>query len=138
MVTRHRWLWIFVAGMVLASLFLGAAAPALAAEKSIVWDRFDVDIAVNSDGTFDVSEHQGIRFVDGTFTFGYRSIDKRNLAEITDWTVTDASGNVYQQTYGAGEPYTFTVDEQGNAYVIKWYFPETSTPRNLYPRLPCP
>jgi hypothetical protein len=55
-----------LAGLLLAGLFAASALTTLAAEKSIVWDRFDSDITVNTDGTFDVAEHQAIRFVDGS------------------------------------------------------------------------
>ena len=89
---RRRWIWTLLAGMLLAGLVLLSALPTLAAEKSIVWDRFDVDITVNDDGTFDVAEHQSIRFIDGTFTFGYRSLDKQNFGYVSDWAITDESG----------------------------------------------
>lgn len=125
---RQRWIWTLLAGALLAGILLVSALPAIAAEKSIVWDRFDVDIKVNRDGTFDVAEHQAIRFVEGSFTFGYRNIKKDNLGAITDWAMTDASGNTYTQTNGGNEPYTFTVDDQGDQYVIRWYFPSTNQP----------
>ena len=38
-----------------------------AQEKSLVWERFDVDIVIRPDGSFDVNEHQTIRFTRGTF-----------------------------------------------------------------------
>ncbi len=125
---RRRWMWTLLAGMLIAGLFVASALPTLAAEKSIVWDRFDSDITVNTDGTFDVAEHQAIRFVDGTFSFGYRNIPKQNLSYISDWTITDASGNTYTQAGWGEDPYTFSVDDQGDQYVIKWYFPTTDQP----------
>ena len=125
---RRRWIWTLLAGVLLAGLVISSALPTLAAEKSIVWDRFDVDLTVNTDGTFDVAEHQSIRFIDGEFRFGYRNIDKQNIGYISDWVITDASGNSYAQANWGEEPYTFTVDDQGDQYVIRWYFPSTSEP----------
>ena len=101
MQTQRRWLWSLLAALFLASLWAVQFSSVRAAEKSIVWDRFDVDIAVNPDGTFDVAEHQAIRFVDGTFTFGYRNIPKRNFSQLTNWAVTDAGGNTYTRQTAA-------------------------------------
>ena len=126
--TRQRWMWTLLTGLLLAGLLLGTALPALAAEKSIVWDRFDVDITVNKDGSFDVAEHQAIRFVDGTFTFGYRNITKEHASSLTNWAVTDDSGNTYTEASGGKDPYTFVVTDQGDEYVVRWYFPETDQP----------
>ena len=45
---------LFYRVVLLLTLFslclLSATQPALAQEKSLVWDRFDVDITVNKDG----------------------------------------------------------------------------------------
>ena len=132
--TQRRWILLVLAGAILAGLFVVQTPAALAAEKSIVWPRFDVDITVNRDGTFDVVEHQSIRFVQGDFTFGYRNIPKQNLSEITDWSMTDESGNTYRQAPGGSEPYTFVVQDQGSQYAIRWYFPRTNQPEtyNLF------
>ena len=126
--TQHRWIWLILVGAFIAGLWIVQGSPAQAAEKSLVWDRFDVDIIVNADGAFDVAEHQAIRFLDGEFTFGYRSIPKQNFSALTDWSVTDASGHVYTEAYGGQEPYTFVVDDQGDEYVVHWYFPRTDQP----------
>ena len=136
--TQYRWMWLLMAALLFGSLTIAAGAPALAAEKSLVWERFDVDIQVNADGTFDVDEHQAIRFIDGTFTFGYRDIPKQNFAYISDWAVTDAAGNTYMQTFSQGVPFTFVVDDQGGNYVIRWYFPPTSEPPVSYTHLTLP
>ncbi|MCB0115601.1 MAG: DUF2207 domain-containing protein, partial [Caldilineaceae bacterium] len=103
-----------------------------AQEKSLVWDRFDVDIFVNEDGTFDVAEHQRIRFTDGEFTFGYRDIPIRYFSYIDNWAVTDSSGNRYDLVNGGSSPYTFTVDDNGGDYVIRWYFPPMRNDTETY------
>lgn len=113
---------------VLALLFCLLAFPlaAHAQEKSLVWDRFDVDILVKTDGTFDVTEHQRIRFTAGSFTFGYRDIPINNFGFIDNWAMTDSGGNRYRLVSGGSEPYTFTVDNSGYSYTIRWYFPPTA------------
>jgi len=127
--THYRWIWLLLAAVCLGTLANTVGAPAFAAEKSLVWERFDVDIQIDPDGTFVVAEHQAIRFIDGTFTFGYRNIPKQNFAYISDWAVTDAAGYTYGQAYGSDVPYTFVVDDQGSNYVVRWYFPPTSDPQ---------
>ena len=109
---RRRWIWTVLACLLLAGSLVLSALPTLAAEKSIVWDRFDVDLTVNTDGTFDVAEHQALRFIDGTFSFGYRNIVKSNLSHISNWAMTDESGNTYTESMFGDEPYTFTVDDR--------------------------
>ena len=111
---------------------LGAPAPLYAQEKTLEWERFDVDIVVNVDGTMDVSEHQTIRFTEGTFTFGYRDLPVNNFGHIDNWVITDASGNVYAPTGWGKDPYTFTVDDSGSRYVINWYFPPIADAAETY------
>jgi hypothetical protein len=115
---------LFVVGWLAATPLF--APVAIAQEKSLVWDRFDVDIQVNADGSFDVTEKQTIRFTEGSFTNGYRNIPIRNFSYIDSWSLTDEDGNVYRQSNMPGEPYTFTVSETDGEYVVRWYFPEVA------------
>ena len=57
------------AALLLGVLLVLHARPAFAQEKSLLWERFDVDVIIRKDGTFEVTEHQTIRFTRGTFTF---------------------------------------------------------------------
>ena len=111
------------AAVLLGVLLILHAHPASAQEKSLLWDRFDVDIIIRKDSSFDVTEHQTIRFTRGTFTFGYRDIPKKHFSSLHDWTLTDASGNRYRWASYGKEPYTFTVTDKGSRYVVYWYFP---------------
>ena len=111
------------AAVLLGVLFTVHAHSAFAQEKSLLWERFDVDIIIRRDGTFDVAEHQTIRFTRGTFTFGYRDIPKQYFSSLDDWSLTDGSGNSYRQASYGKEPYTFTVTDKGSRYVVYWYFP---------------
>ena len=115
--------------LLFSTLFL-AAAPAYAQDKTLVWDRFDVTIQVQPDGTFDVCEKQAINFTNGSFTFGYRSIPAKNLDQITNWSVTDASGNTYTEN-GSGS-YTYNVNYSGDTYDVRWYFPARSGGTETY------
>ncbi len=103
-----------------------------AQEKSLVWERFDVDIDVNVDSSFDVTEGQAIRFTQGTFRFGTRYIPISNFDYIDNWAITDGDGNVYAQTYGDGGPYTFSVEQSSSRYDIRWNFPPISNSSAVY------
>ena len=86
--------WLAAAAVVIAAL-LAFAPVAHAQDKSLFWERFDVDIEVNADGTFDVAEYQTIQFTSGTFTFGYREIPVSNFNFIDNWAISDSQGNIY-------------------------------------------
>jgi uncharacterized membrane protein YgcG len=132
MIPRIRWYIAFAFAAILLGAVVAASPVAQAQEKSLVWERFDVDIAVNEDGTFDVAEHQRIRFTDGTFTFGFREIPKRYLSQIDNWAISDSSGNQYRFVTGGNEPYTFTISESSYSYTIRWYFPPTANTTETY------
>ena len=113
------------AAVLLGVLSILHVYPAFAQEKSLLWERFDVDIIIRKDSSFEVTEHQTIRFTRGTFTYGYREIPTRYIDSIDNWTLTDGSGNRYRLANSGKEPYTFTVADKGPRYVVYWYFPPT-------------
>ena len=125
MFVRVRWTVLWVLLLLGPILFSLSTSPTLspvahAQDKTLVWERFDVDIEVQSDGTFEVAEHQTIRFTSGTFTSGFRDIPISNFDYIDDWEVIDGDGNVYRlSNSGGATPYTFTVEETGGRYVIR-------------------
>lgn len=112
--------WVFL----VLVLLLAVALPVSAQSKSLYWDRFDVDISVNKDGTFDVAEKQTIVFTSGTFTYGYRSIDTHLTSSITDIRVSDELGDYVQNS--SKLPGTFTVTPNGTRLEIRWYFKEAA------------
>ena len=130
--TYTRWTVFSLITIFLLASFATIGSTIYAQEKSLVWDRFDVDITVNADGTFNVSEAQTIRFTQGSFTFGYRDIPIRNFDYIDEWAITDQSGNTYYPADWGEEPYTFVVEEESSSYVIHWYFPAISNDTETY------
>ena len=119
---------------VLFGALLVLPVPSVSAqEKSLVWERFDVDIVIRPDGSFDVNEHQTIRFARGEFTFGYREIPKRYFNSLSNWSLTDGSGNRYRLVNDIREPYTFTVvSYQDSRYAINWHFPPIANQSETY------
>ena len=101
-------------------------------EKSVISDRFDVDISVNADGTFDVTEHIGIRFIGGDFSTGFRNIPKQNLDHIDGWGLVDSQGTVYDLATGGNAPYTFVVEDTDEAYDIVWKFPPIADASEIF------
>jgi len=67
MVRQWRWSALLLATLFLLLSSLFNTPPLLAQDKSLVWDRFDVNLDLNADGTVVVAEHQTIRFTNGTF-----------------------------------------------------------------------
>src|SRR5262249_4059736 len=100
---RVRWtvLWLLLLLAVSAGPVLSPVA--YAQEQTLLWQRFDVDIEVMRDGTFEVAEHQDIRFTSGTFHSGYRNIPINNFDYIDDWAIKDDDGNVYTLTNSGSE-----------------------------------
>jgi len=116
--------------LVLFLLLLAMASPAYAQSKTLYWQRLDVDITVNEDGTFRVEETQEIVFTSGTFTYGYRDVDMSRLDSISDVEVREGD-RVYQRS-DSGAPYTFSTSRQGRYFRIKWHFPETGDSTHTY------
>jgi len=96
---------------------------AQAQSKSGYWDRFDVDITVNEDGTFWVQEMQVLSFSGGTFTYVYRNINMDRLNKITDVQVM-GDNELYTESSG-GAPNTYEISTEDGDRYIKWYFAPT-------------
>ena len=113
---RKRVRWAVLALMLLVLV----AVPVSAQSKALYWDRFDVNINVNKDGTFDVAENQNIVFTNGSFTFGYRSIDTHLTEGITDIRVRDKTREYVENN--SELPGTFHVTSEGTRRVVRWFF----------------
>jgi uncharacterized membrane protein len=114
----------------LASLL--AAAPAFAQSKSLYWQRYDVDIAVQASGDMQVKEIQEIQFTSGTFTQGFAVIPRANTDSITDFAVHEGDHDYAKTSGDTGEPYTFYVQPVGSDYEVYWNFPETGPGVHTY------
>jgi len=104
--------------LALAALLLAAlaASPAAAQAKTIEWQRLDTDITLLPNGDLEIVETNVIRFVSGTFTFGYRDIDLSRLDAISNIRVTDETGGALR----------FERSSDGSIARIKYYFPPAS------------
>lgn len=77
------------------------------------YDNIKVNIQINRDSTFDVSENQTY-FLNGSFGYFYRDIDLKGLDDISDVKVLDSDGNAVPN------PEIFY---KNNKLHIQWNFP---------------
>lgn len=94
-----------------AETYAGAAQD----DKSLEWQRLDVDITVLQSGDLRVVERNVVRFTSGTFSFGYRDIQQERITGISDLSVTEGAET--------GEPMRFeTTTTDSGDFRIKYYF----------------
>ena len=105
----------FLSTVVLFGFLLITSVIGVNAEtKSLLWNRLDVDISVQSNGDLQVVETNVIDFTSGIFTFGYRDINQNRLSQIKDVKVTQDSSPIKYET---------STTDAGD-FRIKYYFPE--------------
>jgi uncharacterized membrane protein YgcG len=122
----RRTLWL--SGLLLLVLVLALGGAARAQDKTLYWQRYDVDITVQTNGDFRVVETQELVFTSGTFRYGERDIEMTRLSGIGDVTVAEEGGPQYALS-ASGEPYTYNVWEEGGYTKIRYNFPPTSDAR---------
>jgi hypothetical protein len=75
--------------LALLALTLTAAPLALAQTQSLYWQRFDVDVAVQTNGDLRVQETQVINFTSGVFHEGFAQLSTENTDGIDNVTVSE-------------------------------------------------
>ncbi len=121
---RIRWLIIPLA------LILLLPTAAQAQSKTLFWERYDVDITVQTNGDMLVEETQIIQFTSGSFTYGYRTIPMGKTEGIEDVQVWEENRQ-YTQSWDEN-PFTFSIEDKGNDLVVYWYFPQTTGTRHTF------
>jgi hypothetical protein len=103
------------AALALVILALVAAPAALAQTQSLYWERYDVDLAVQADGTLRVEETQAINFTSGTFHEGFAELSTANTDGIDDVTLSE-DGQEYEQRSSSCclDPGEFAVEDTGS------------------------
>jgi hypothetical protein len=114
--------------LVLVVLLLALGGAAVAQDKQLYWQRYDVDLTPLASGDLHVGETQELVFTDGVFRYGQRSIDRRNTSGITDVSVREEGGPEYTRS-DSGEPYTYSVSQSGDYVNVRYNFPPTSDSR---------
>ncbi len=106
---------------------------AQAQDKTLYWQRYDVNIRVQENSDILVEEVQQIQFTSGTFRFGYAAIPLDRVERITDVTVSEiVDGSERAYTPNSTDPYGFTTAQNEGDLEITWYFPPTSNSQHTY------
>ena len=130
-----RVLAVLVTVLILAGALPGSVERAHAQDdRSFVWDRYDVAIDVQSDGTMHITEYQVITF-DGRFRAGTASIPLSNVEDIDNVTVSVANSEGEEPdpyTYESASAYdenpgTFSTWIESGELVIDYSFDPTSS-----------
>jgi uncharacterized membrane protein YgcG len=128
-VSRKIWLTsVFVVLIILA-----ASLPAIAQDKTLYWQRYDVNIFVEKNSDIQVEEVQNIQFTSGTFRFGFAAIPLDRLEQITDVRVSEIiNGSERDYSPNSSNAYGFTTHNTGTDLEITWYFPPTANAQHTY------
>jgi hypothetical protein len=119
---------VFQSALILVVLLLALGGAALAQDKQLYWQRYDVDLTPLTNGDLRVQEVQELVFTDGVFRYGQRQIDLRNMDGVTDISVGEEGGPDYTLS-SSGDPYTYSVSQSGDTVNIRYNFPPTSDSR---------
>jgi len=101
---------------------------AQAQDKTLYWQRYDVDIAVLTSGDLRITETQELVFTSGTFRYGQREIDLFRLSGIKDVTVGELGGQQYKLAETDAQ-YTYRTFQEGGKLKIRYNFPPSSDTR---------
>jgi hypothetical protein len=116
-------------------VLLSAGAALSQSQPAVVWQRYDVDLTVQTDGSLAVAETQAIAF-NGTVQHGQRVIPLDRTTAITDVGVAEQTGGREQSyTSGSNRPGTFATERVSDGFSIDWWFtPATNTTRSFVVR----
>ncbi len=119
--------------LLVVGLWMGGQGTARAQDKTLFWERYDVNLTVQPNSDILVEEVQTIRFTSGTFRFGFASIPLDRVEQITDVRVSEiVSGSERPYTPNSSAPYGFTTFQNDSDLEITWYFPPTSNSEHTF------
>jgi len=126
---RHLWLGLLLA----LTIILGSWGAVHAQDKSLYWQRYDVNINVQQNSDMLVEEIQQIAFTSGTFRFGFAAIPLDRVERIADVQVSEIiNGNERPYTPGSSDEYGFVTSTNEGNLEITWYFPPTQNSTRTY------
>jgi len=118
-----------VAAIGLLLLILGVGAVPTTAQttgRSVTWQNYDVDLAIQPDASIVVTETQTIAFT-GTYQQGYRLVPLDRTTGVTDVSVAEVVNGTPQQYHqGSGQPGTYSAQIGNDGLQVDWWFPPTS------------
>ena len=118
--------------LIVAGLCAGLAsfvAPGSVLAADVVYNRFDVTIAVQANGDFRVTETQNITYPSGSYMRAARAININNVTDIKDVTVGEGTQN-YTQAQSGTTTNTFTTTRKTTSgdkiFQIDWFYTQAA------------
>jgi len=122
---------VVAALLAIVMMILPSGVGIVSAEQTVTWQRFDVTLDLQADGSYHVTERQVIRFEGGTFSGGFAVLPLDRIDGIDNIQLSEEIG-------GNDEPYqliawsrydddaeTYSYRETGSEIEIAWGFPST-------------
>jgi hypothetical protein len=109
-------------------LFAVASPAAYAQDRTLYWQRYDVDLTVQQNGDLRIVETQELVFTSGTFRFGQREVLQSQFSDLRDVTVSELGGPEYQYSE-VDAPYTYRVFYDSGYIKIRYNFPPSADMR---------
>jgi hypothetical protein len=137
-----RWLWLRIIVALVAFLsaagLVGISRHEVLADRSVTWSNYDVNLALQEDGSYHVVEHFDVDFSGGPFHFGYATIPLENLEGIDNITVSEDDSSstsdfveVDPSDY-VEDPGTYSVERTSTDLTVNWGFePATDETRTF-------
>ena len=122
---RRKWFSVL---FLMLALTLAFASVAQAQDKTLYWQRYDVDITVQKNGDLRVIETQELVFTSGTFRYGQREIALNRLSSISDVTVGELGGPQYTLA-NTDAPYTYRTFQESGYLKVRYNFPPSTDTR---------
>jgi hypothetical protein len=121
--------------VVLLVLLTAGTALAQTGQPAVIWQRYDVDLVVQTDGSLAIAETQTISST-GTLQHGARVIPLDRTTGITNVTVAEVVGGREQAyTSGLDRPGNFASQRRLDEFTIDWWFtPATNATRTFIVR----
>ena len=113
----RRWQWLV---LTLALVLTLGAAPQ--PQKSAVYERYDVEIEIQPDGSLLVAETYQMRF-EGEFHTGFAEIPLDRADDVVEIGVREGERDYVA---GNGGPGTFNVDREQDSVYVYWEYEPTS------------
>jgi hypothetical protein len=124
---------LWLVGFLILFPLVGSWSVVQAQDKSLIWQRYDVNIRVQPNSDLLVEEVQTIQFTSGVFRFGFAAIPLDRVEQITDVSVSEViDGSEVTYTPNSSSEYGFTTAINSNELEITWYFPPTNDSSHTY------
>ncbi len=110
---------LYLATLVCLLALLALPTQTRAQDRAIHWGNYDIEVAVQRDGTLQVTESQRLVVDSGTFRTGSRTFDTGDFGRVRSVSVSE-DGQPYER--GTDDPGTFIADDDGERFSLSYVF----------------